>query len=156
MIRSVLKLKPLVISNKKVYSKKNNIVLNAITENKNEIIDKMNYQFLNFIETINGRCAMQGFIWGMKNGIETNKNILEQVMIKNSEGNYYNGENIEHILEAVIIIGLIAFGTTVSTLNYDTPIVTISMKNSPNHFTKTNERLNGRLAMIGFLILCVI
>ena len=157
MIRSVIKLKTIVISNKKLYNNKcKKEAINARVGKNSEKLDKMNYEFLDFSEKINGRCAMQGFIWGIKNGIETNKNVLEQVIIKNNEVNYYDGVNIEHILEAVIIIGLITFGTTVSTLNYDTSIVSTAVKYAPKKFTKMNEKINGRLAMIGFIILCFV
>jgi len=155
MIKSVLKLKPFIVSNNKVYSKKNNAKVNTIARNHNKI-DKINYDFFDFVETVNGRCAMQGFMWGIKNGITSNNNIIEQVTIKNTEGNYYNGVNVEHILYAVLITGLITFGTTVSTLNYETDVVKFSLKNTPNKFTKENEKLNGRLAMLGFIILCFI
>ena len=107
--------------------------------------------YLKFAEKINGRCAMQGFIWGSVREANTGNTVMEQVIQKNTEG----GFDIvpESILYFAGIVALITFGTTITTLNPEDKVAENSMKYKPATFTDDAELINGRTAMVGFAIL---
>tara|TARA_B100001996_G_C18597115_1_gene568297 strand:+ start:250 stop:699 length:450 start_codon:yes stop_codon:yes gene_type:complete len=141
---------------KQKFKKRKSVKVCALsnTENNIQMLKQLNYEFLNLIETINSRCAMQGFVWGIGTRVMTHENFYQQIVIKNASDGY--GVNIEHILLSVIIMALVSFGTTVSTLNYDSPIVNVALEMCPDGFTRDVEKINGRLAMIGFVLMCFV
>lgn len=110
--------------------------------------------YLKFAEKINGRCAMQGFIWGSVREATTGNSVMEQIIQKNPQG----GFDIvpESALYLAGIVALITLGTTITTLNPDDKVSQDSMKYKPATFTDDTELINGRTAMIGFAILSML
>ena len=106
--------------------------------------------FFELAETVNGRAAMQGFIWGSLNEAMTGNNIREQLVSANPVGGY----NIipEDVLAAVSVIGLVVLGTSITALLPNEKLQKSSQRLA-GPFTNDVEMLNGRVAMIGFLIL---
>lgn len=109
--------------------------------------------YLQFAETINGRCAMQGFMWGSIREISTNKGVFDQLIDQRP----YGGFDIvpDSVLYAISVIALVTLGTAITTLNPN-ELTEKSMKYKPEAFNENAELINGRAAMVGFLILSMI
>ena len=106
--------------------------------------------FLQFAETVNGRAAMQGFIWGSLTEAMTGNTIKEQLVSANPAG----GLDIipGDVLAATTVIGLVALGTAITAILPNEELQDSSMQLA-GPFTSDAEVLNGRAAMIGFVIL---
>ena len=100
-------------------------------------------KYVRFVEKVNGRSAMQGFIWGsVKAGI-TGESIMHQIMTKTDAGMVMVPNSV---LEFVAVSSLVTVGS----------LITEKMEPIPEDgkFTNDAEMVNGRLAMVGFIILC--
>ena len=116
-------LKPQVVKQKK----------NVLSTNK----------YVRFVEKVNGRSAMQGFIWGsVKAGI-TGESIMSQIMTKTETGMDMVPTGV---LEFFAVTSLVTVGSLITEKLDPVP--------EEGKFTDDAEMLNGRLAMIGFIILC--
>ena len=100
--------------------------------------------YLEFAERINGRCAMQGFIWGTVREAFTHKGVTEQLFI-------HGTLDTESVLYLSGVIGLVTLGTAITDVF---PTDTMNTKVPP--FTQDAEIINGRSAMIGFVILAIV
>jgi len=93
------------------------------------------YQYTKLAEKINGRCAMQGFIWG----VTKNVNVCDITKYD--------------MLSASICILLVTYGSFVSFKNKEDLVVKVAMDLSKKRFTESAEIINGRLAMIALIII---
>jgi hypothetical protein len=109
---------------------------------------KKEFDYIQFAETVNGRCAMQGFIWGSVKEAMTHESIMQQVFTKAADGSM--DINPAGILEFSTIIGLVTLGTVF------TSVVKDASEYSSETFTSDAEMVNSRLAMVGFFLLCFI
>ena len=98
-------------SPKRVLKTKRNVKVHAMNKEQSVKVPK----YLEFAETINGRCAMQGFIWGSVREGLTGNTILEQVMTKTGEGQL--DINPEGILSFAAIVALVSLGTAITEFN---------------------------------------
>lgn len=103
-----------------------------------------NNRYISFAEKVNGRCAMQGFIWGSVKAAVTGQTIMEQLMTKTADGMVMVPDSA---LEFTAITALVAAGSLITD-----KVDSADYKLSEN-FTMDAEMVNGRLAMFGFLIL---
>jgi hypothetical protein len=101
-------------------------------------------KYINFAEKVNGRCAMQGFIWGSVKAAVTGQTIMEQVMSKTVDGVVMAPDSV---LEFAAISGLVTVGSLI------TDKVDATEYKLSENFTMDAEMVNGRLAMVGFFIL---
>ena len=101
--------------------------------------------YIKFAEIVNGRCAMQGFIWGSVKEAMTHNTIMEQLVTKTSDGNF--DINAMGALEFSVIVFLVTLGTVF------TSVVKDASGYSSETFTTDAEMTNSRLAMVGFFIL---
>ena len=100
-------------------------------------------KYVRFVEKVNGRSAMQGFIWGsVKAGI-TGESIMNQIITKTETGMDMVPTGV---LEFFAVTSLITVGSLITEKLDPVP--------EEGKFTDDAEMLNGRLAMIGFIILC--
>lgn len=109
----------------------------------------------NFAEKLNGRCAMQGFMWGSAHRILEGKSVANQIVELNATNGHYE-INDNNVLAFVSIVALITLGTAITEINNDNDLYKNSLKYQPEKFTSEAELLNGRLAMMGFLILTLL
>lgn len=110
---------------------------------------KPDFDYVKFAETVNGRCAMQGFIWGSVKEALTHESIMQQVLTKTADGMDINATGV---LQFSAVVGLVTLGTVfTSVLNPDK-----AAEYSSETFTNNAEMLNARLAMVGFFILSMI
>lgn len=86
-------------------------------------------KYLRFAERVNGRCAMQGFVWGMGEHLHSGSSFIQQMSDVNCD------------LKATAVVGLVALASA----------FTIDETEEFFMFTEDVERLNGLAAMIGFL-----
>ena len=100
-----------------------------------------------FAERVNGRTAMQGFVWGSVNQAITGNNILEQLVTQTNDG--YN-LIAEDVLNVVLVIGAITLGSAITTF---APNKDLEYTKILERFTTDAEIINGRLAMCGFVAL---
>lgn len=103
-----------------------------------------------FAERVNGRAAMQGFVWGSVNEAFTGNNVMEQLVKLNDVGGY--DVVAEDVLNLTLVIAAVALGTAVTTFAPNEDLQRSSEKLSVR-FTPDAELLNGRVAMIGFVML---
>ena len=89
-------------------------------------------KYLKFAETVNSRSAMQGVVWGGVNYLMTGHNIVQQL--------YDPGND----LNAVVVTALVAAGSAITLDDID--------KKSYWSFTPDAEIVNGRAAMLGFIV----
>lgn len=101
-------------------------------------------KYIPFVEKVNGRCAMQGFIWGSVKAAVTGQTIMEQIMTQTVD---YMPMAPDSVLELVAISTLVTAGSVI-TDTVDPDQYELSEK-----FTMNAEMVNGRLAMLGFVIL---
>ena len=97
-------------------------------------------KFLRFAEKVNGRCAMQGMMWGGINAVCTHHSILQQASDPMS------------ILATAGVVGAVTLGTAITS--------GISEKEVPEAdphsvWTAEAEELNARVAMIAFPVLAI-
>mgnify|MGYP001286798515 CR=1 FL=1 len=111
-------------------------------------------QYAKFAEKLNGRCAMQGVVWGTIRGAMTHKGIIEQVVTQNTFGGY--DISPDSILCATSVIALVTLGTSASSFIENKDLIESSTSKAPKNFTEDTELLNGRLAMLGFVLLVMI
>ena len=97
-------------------------------------------KFLRFAEKVNGRCAMQGVVWGGANYAQTHVGILQQM------------SDPKDILPAVAVAGAITLGTAITS-----GILDLEVKEQPEDtiWTDDAEVLNSRVAMIAFPLLAI-
>jgi hypothetical protein len=108
------------------------------------------FDYIKFAETVNGRCAMQGFIWGSVKEAITHESIMQQVLTKTVDGGM--DINSMGVLQFSAVVALVTLGTVfTSVLNPDK-----ATEYSNETFTNNAEMANARLAMIGFLILSMV
>jgi len=106
--------------------------------------------FLEFAETVNGRAAMQGFVWGSVTEALTGKSIKDQLVSANPMGGF---EIIpQDALAVTTIIALVVLGTAITSILPNEKLQVESGKLA-GPFTNEAEKLNGRAAMIGFVLL---
>tara|TARA_Y100000389_G_C16980706_1_gene280138 strand:+ start:35 stop:475 length:441 start_codon:yes stop_codon:yes gene_type:complete len=110
--------------------------------------DSSSVNYLQFAETINGRCAMQGFIWGSVKEALNHESIMQQVITKVPGGTY--DVNSAAALEFSAVVALVTLGTVF------TSVVKDASEYQSNTFTNEAELVNARLAMVGFLFLSMI
>lgn len=109
---------------------------------------QMPFDYVKFAETVNGRCAMQGFIWGSVKEALSHESIMEQVIMKSSDGTM--DINSTGVLEFSAVVALVTLGTVF------TSVVKDASEYSSETFTNEAEMVNARLAMIGFLFLSML
>ena len=105
--------------------------------------------YIKLAETINGRCAMQGFIWGAVKEAFTHKSIMEQLFTK-TDGTFDIDYTSAFQLSAVV--ALVTLGTFFTSVV--DPEKASQYEN--NTFTNEAEMVNARIAMVGFFILSMI
>ena len=122
--------------------------LAIVHANKHDI--QMPPSYLEFAERVNGRAAMQGFVWGSVNEAITDNNVYHQLISKNPDGTYaiMSGD----VLNLIFVVAAVALGTAVTTFVPNQELEESSARIAPQ-FTSDAELLNGRLAMIGFAML---
>lgn len=86
-----------------------------------------------FAEVLNGRSAMQGFLWGSLNWMMTGENLIQQV------------EDPVYAIAATGVVTTLALASVITAENFDLK--------SFGSFTPEAELKNGRLAMLGFTAL---
>ena len=86
-----------------------------------------------FAEVLNGRAAMQGFLWGSLNWMMTGKNVIQQI------------EDPGYAIAATGVVTTLALASLFTAENFTTEKI--------GAFTPEAELKNGRLAMLGFTTL---
>jgi len=86
-----------------------------------------------FAEVLNGRTAMQGFLWGSLNWMMTGKNVIQQI------------EDPMYAVAATGVVTTLALASLFTAENFTTEEIGV--------FTPEAELKNGRLAMLGFTAL---
>lgn len=86
-----------------------------------------------FAEVLNGRAAMQGFLWGSLNWMMTGKNVIQQI------------EDPMYAVAATGVVTTLALASLFTAENFTTEKI--------GAFTPEAELKNGRLAMLGFTTL---
>ena len=86
-----------------------------------------------FAEVLNGRAAMQGFLWGSLNWMMTGKNVIQQI------------EDPVYAIAATGVVTTLALASLFTAENFTTEKI--------GAFTPEAELKNGRLAMLGFTTL---
>lgn len=103
--------------------------------------------YLEFAEVVNGRCAMQGFVWGAVREATTHQSIVDQLFVHHD--NHVN-INTDGLLHYAGVVALVTLGTAITSFSN-------TNANSNNRFiqvfTSDAELINGRSAMLGFVIL---
>ena len=124
------------------------VVCNASTS-KTVQPTNQDFDYVKFVETVNGRCAMQGFIWGSVKEALTHESIMQQVFVKTPDGMDINATGV---LEFSVVVALVTLGTVfTSVLKPDE-----ASEYTSETFTNNAEMANARLAMIGFFILSML
>lgn len=131
---------PVARRNRKNHSRNLNVRCNA---NKN---DGVNFRYGAFAEKLNGRCAMQGFMWGSANEILNHDTVLQQVVANSHSGMSLDPQGV---LALSTVVGLVTLGTVF------TSVVKDASSYKDNIFTSDAEVLNGRTAMVGFILLSI-
>ena len=124
------------------------VMCNASSTKTVSTKDGAPFDYIKFAETINGRCAMQGFIWGSVKEAMTHQSIMQQVLMKNADGTM--DINSTGVLEFSAVVALVTLGTVFTSVLKDASAYT------SERFTNDAEMLNARTAMIGFVLLSVI
>ena len=86
-----------------------------------------------FAEVLNGRAAMQGFLWGSMNWVMTGDNIIQQV------------EDPVYAMAATGVVTTLALASVFTAEDFTIEKI--------GAFTPDAELKNGRLAMLGFIAL---
>ncbi len=86
-----------------------------------------------FAEVLNGRAAMQGFLWGSMDWVLSGENIIQQV------------EDPVYAIAATGVVTTLALASLITAESFATEEFTV--------FTPDAELKNGRLAMLGFTTL---
>ncbi len=86
-----------------------------------------------FAEVLNGRAAMQGFLWGSLNWMMTGENVIQQI------------EDPGYAIAATGVVTTLALASLFTAENFTTEKI--------GAFTPEAELKNGRLAMLGFTTL---
>jgi len=86
-----------------------------------------------FAEILNGRAAMQGFLWGSLNWMMTGENVIQQI------------EDPGYAIAATGVVTTLALASLFTAENFTTEKI--------GAFTPEAELKNGRLAMLGFTTL---
>ena len=86
-----------------------------------------------FAEVLNGRAAMQGFLWGSMNWVMTGDNIIQQV------------EDPVYAMAATGVVTTLALASVFTAEDFTIEKI--------GAFTPEAELKNGRLAMLGFIAL---
>ena len=131
----------------------NDEVIDVIDISEDAIsVSDMDVNFWKFAETVNGRVAMQGFVWGTLNEAITGHSIKEQLISNNPMG----GLSIvpENLLAATTVIGLVMLGTAMTSILPNENMENVKSRFS-GPFDESAEVMNGRLAMLGFLALVI-
>lgn len=96
-------------------------------------------KFMRFAEKVNGRCAMQGVVWGGVNYASTHTSIAQQM------------SDPKDILPAVAVAGAITLGTA-----FTSGVVEMGVKDADDTiWTDDAEVLNSRVAMVAFPLLAI-
>ena len=108
--------------------------------------------YFKFAEKVNGRSAMQGFVWGSLGTAMTGKSVGQQLIAGNVDSGYYLEP--QALLGFAVVVGLVTLGTALtSTISPDNELIEKSAKYNIKGFTPKAELTNGRLAMLGFVAL---
>jgi len=86
-----------------------------------------------FAEVLNGRAAMQGFLWGSMDWVLSGENLIQQV------------EDPVYAIAATGVVTTLALASLITAESFATEEFTV--------FTPDAELKNGRLAMLGFTTL---
>ena len=116
--------------------------------------ESLGLTFWEFAEIVNGRSAMQGFVWGAITEAVTGKGIKEQLITVNPVGG--NGIVANDILAATSVIALVVLGTSFTSILPNKNLEAFGAKLTPKQFTSSVELFNGRVAMVGFLFLSLL
>lgn len=96
-------------------------------------------KFMRFAEKVNGRCAMQGVVWGGVNYASTHASIAQQM------------SDPKDILPAVAVAGAITLGTA-----FTSGVIEMDVKDTDDTiWTDDAEVLNSRVAMVAFPLLAI-
>ena len=96
-------------------------------------------KFMRFAEKVNGRCAMQGVVWGGVNYASTHTSIAQQM------------SDPKDILPAVAVAGAITLGTA-----FTSGVIEMDVKDTDDTiWTDDAEVLNSRVAMVAFPLLAI-
>ena len=100
-------------------------------------------KFMRFAEKVNGRCAMQGVVWGGVNYASTHTSIVQQM------------SDPRDILPAVAVAGAITLGTAFTSGVIDMGVKDQSVPDDDTVWTDDAEVLNSRVAMVAFPLLAI-
>ena len=96
-------------------------------------------KFMRFAEKVNGRCAMQGVVWGGVNYASTHASIVQQM------------SDPKDVLPAVAVAGLVTLGTA-----FTSGVFEMGVKDTDDTiWTDDAETLNSRVAMVAFPLLAI-
>ena len=96
-------------------------------------------KFMRFAEKVNGRCAMQGVVWGGVNYASTHASIAQQM------------SDPKDVLPAVAVAGLVTLGTA-----FTSGVLEMGVKDTDDTiWTDDAEVLNSRVAMVAFPLLAI-
>lgn len=124
------------------------IVCNASSKSVVQPEEPLDY--VKLIETINGRCAMQGFIWGSVKEAMTHDSIMQQVFMKTADGGM--DINSTGVLEFSVVVALVTLGTVFTSVVKPDE----AAEYTSSTFTNDAEMVNARLAMVGFFLLSML
>lgn len=110
--------------------------------------------YFKFAEKVNGRSAMQGFVWGSFGTAMSGKSVGQQLITGDSTNGYYLEPNA--LLGISLVVGLVTLGTALtSVISPDNQLIEKSSKYNIKGFTPKAELTNGRLAMLGFIAMLI-
>ena len=124
------------------------------TSSKSPVVaDPVYPSYLQFAEKVNGRAAQQGFVWGALNEAYTGNDVKDQLfhVAQNGSVDLVSGD----FLNLALVVGAVTLGTAITTILPNKELEEKSRSYAPK-FTDDAELLNGRLAMIGFVILAAL
>ena len=135
--------------NTRLYCSKKDDIIDVGNDSEPNAID-----YFKFAEKVNGRSAMQGFVWGSVGTAMSGKSVGQQLIAGDATNGYYLEPNA--LLGISLVVGLVTLGTALtSIISPDNELIEKSSKYNIRGFTPKAELTNGRLAMLGFIAMLV-